>query len=89
MRYVCGCLVLLLAWLQGMLWLSADGHRKTLDVRQAVVEARAENDRLRERNQALFAEVDNLKHRFEATEERARTDLGMIGARETFYQIVP
>jgi cell division protein FtsB len=25
----------------------------------------------------------------EAAEERARTDLGLIGRRETFYQVVP
>ncbi|MEO0577714.1 MAG: septum formation initiator family protein [Pseudomonadota bacterium] len=80
---------MLLAWLQATLWLADDGHRKTRQIRKDVIEARLENDRLRARNEALFAEVDNLKHRFEATEERARTDLGMIGARETFYQIVP
>lgn len=89
MRYVCGILALLLIWLQAMLWLSADGHRKTVQTRRAVVAARDENDLLRERNLALVAEVQNLKSRFEATEERARTDLGMIGKRETFYQIVP
>jgi cell division protein FtsB len=42
-----------------------------------------------QRNQALDAEVVNLKQSFEAAEERARTDLGMIGVNETFYQVVP
>ena len=31
----------------------------------------------------------NLKTGRAAAEERARTDLGMIGASETFYQVVP
>jgi cell division protein FtsB len=31
----------------------------------------------------------NLKHGREAAEERARTDLGMIGRKETFYQVIP
>jgi cell division protein FtsB len=31
----------------------------------------------------------NLKNGRAAAEERARTDLGMIGKRETFYQVVP
>jgi cell division protein FtsB len=41
------------------------------------------------RNAALDAEVVNLKRSHEAAEERARTDLGMIGPDETFYQVVP
>ncbi len=50
---------------------------------------RALNEELHERNRALEAEVVNLKQRSEAAEERARTDLGMIGRNETFYQVVP
>ena len=44
---------------------------------------------LRKRNSSLEAEVINLKQRREAAEERARTNLGMIGRSETFYQVVP
>jgi cell division protein FtsB len=47
------------------------------------------NEQLRERNAALDAEVVNLKQGLAAAEERARTDLGLIGPRETFYQVVP
>jgi len=74
--------------LQAQLWFSDDGYRKTQKLRTAVVEQRDLNDRLRERNAALDAEVINLKQGSEAAEERARTDLGMIGERETFYQVV-
>jgi cell division protein FtsB len=41
---------------------------------------------LKERNQTLEAEVQDLKHRLGALEERARTDLGMIREKESFYQ---
>jgi cell division protein FtsB len=75
--------------LQGQLWLSDDGYRKTLRLRAAVADQRLQNDTLRARNSALDAEVVNLKQGREAAEERARTDLGMIGSRETFYQVVP
>ncbi len=75
--------------LQGDLWLSDDGYRKTLNLREAVAEQRALNNSLRERNAALDAEVINLKQGRDAAEERARTDLGMIGEHETFYQVVP
>lgn len=75
--------------LQGQLWFSASGYGKTRGLRAAVAEQRAQNDVLRERNLALDAEVINLKQSSEAAEERARTDLGMIGPNETFYQVVP
>lgn len=75
--------------LQAELWLSDDGYRKTLKLRAAVAEQRTLNDSLRERNAALDAEVINLKQGLDAAEERARTDLGMIGEQETFYQVVP
>ena len=75
--------------LQGQLWFSADGFGKTRKLRVAVSEQRLLNEDLRTRNQALDAEVVNLKQSLEAAEERARTDLGMIGPQETFYQVVP
>lgn len=75
--------------LQAQLWLSSDGYGKTLRLREAVAEQRVLNDALRTRNAALDAEVINLKQGREAAEERARTDLGMIGEKETFYQVVP
>ena len=74
---------------QAELWLGDDGYRKTLGLRDAVAEQRAQNSSLRARNAALDAEVVNLKEGHDAAEERARTDLGMIGKAETFYQVVP
>ena len=75
--------------LQAELWLADDGYRKTLKLRAAVAEQRELNGQLRARNAALDAEVVNLKQGRDAAEERARTDLGMIGKTETFYQVVP
>ena len=75
--------------LQAELWFSEDGYRKTRDLRAAVAEQSALNESLRLRNAALDAEVINLKQGRDAAEERARTDLGMIGPTETFYQVVP
>jgi len=74
---------------QGQLWLADTGFRKTRDLRQAVDAQRLQNDALHLRNAALNAEVLNLKNGRAAAEERARTDLGMIGRTETFYQVVP
>ncbi len=81
-------LVVLALALQGELWLSGDGYRKTIDLRVAVADQRDLNAELKKRNAALDAEVINLKQGTEAAEERARTDLGLIGQNETFYQVV-
>lgn len=75
--------------LGGELLLSDDGYRKTRVLRLAVQAQRHENAELEARNAALDAEVVNLKRGLEAAEERARTDLGLIGRQETFYQVVP
>jgi cell division protein FtsB len=75
--------------LQTDLWFSDDGYQKTRKLRTAVANQTALNNSLRERNAALDAEVINLKQGVDAAEERARTDLGMIGENETFYQVVP
>ena len=50
---------------------------------------REEIQRLRERNQALEAEVSDLKQGSEAIEERARSELGMIKENEVFIRVTP
>ena len=89
LRWLVAILGIVALLLQAQLWFADDGYRKTVRLRQAVADQRAMNESLRERNSALDAEVVNLKQGLEAAEERARTDLGMIGRGETFYQVVP
>ncbi|OYW33788.1 MAG: cell division protein FtsB, partial [Methyloversatilis sp. 12-65-5] len=45
------------------------------------------NTRLEARNAALDADVKDLKTGFDAVEERARTELGLIKPGEVFVQI--
>ena len=78
----------LLALTLAELLVSSDGVRKTRQLQAMVHSTRMELDMLRQRNAGLAAEVRNLKHGLDAAEERARADLGMIGANETFYQIL-
>ena len=88
LRWLLVLLITLAVLLQAQLWLSDDGYQKTRELRSAVAEERLLNDSLRARNEALDAEVLNLKKGLEAAEERARTDLGMIGDGETFFQVI-
>ena len=58
------------------------------DLEAAIAKQSVENETLRQRNLALEAEVRDLKQGFEAVEERARYDLGMVKEGELFIQIV-
>ena len=53
------------------------------------VEAQREtNTKLAARNAALDAEVRDLKQGYDAIEERARTELGMVKQDEVFFQVL-
>lgn len=89
MKLFLGLLVTVLLLLQYRLWVSEDGLREVVHLRDAVAAQQAENATLAERNGQLAAEVVDLRSGNTALEERARNDLGMVGAHETFYQVVP
>jgi len=88
MRVFAAILLIALLALQYRLWLSDDGVREVRRLQTAVVAQERENAGLTARNGELAAEVENLKKGLDAVEERARSDLGMVGANETFYQVV-
>jgi cell division protein FtsB len=81
-------LLALLILLQVKLWAGAGGWREVGQLEQSVAVQGDENARLEQRNEALAAEVDDLKRGQAAVEERARAELGMIKPGETFYRVV-
>ena len=70
------------------MWLGAGGHRDVAALRAQVEAQKAENLRLQQRNEALAAEVEDLKSGEAAIEERARSELGMVKPGEVFYRVV-
>ena len=88
MKWLAVSLALVILLLQYRVRLSGDGVREVERLQKAVATQRSENQQLEERNRQLGAEVRDLKTGLGALEERARTDLGMISAHETFYQVV-
>jgi cell division protein FtsB len=88
MRALIAVLFALLVLLQYRLWFGAGGLNEVRHLRQEISHQRSENQLLGERNRTLAAEVQDLKQGTAAIEERARTDLGMVGEGETFYQII-
>ena len=89
MRLLLLVLVLLVALIQYPLWLGRGGWFAVWDLQRQVGAQRSINDGLRARNQALHAEVEDLRTGTEAAEERARAELGMMRQGEVFVQILP
>jgi cell division protein FtsB len=89
MRALLVVLLVLLLLLQYKLWLGEGGFTDVRRLEQRVAEQAQENELLSQRNRELEAEVQDLRQGVEAIEERARSELGMIGEEEEFYQVVP
>lgn len=81
-------LLLALVALQAKLWWGDGGLGEARELQARVGEQRTENARLQQRNDALEAEVEDLKSGEAAVEDRARIELGMIKPGETFYRVV-
>lgn len=88
MKTLIAVLMLMLVLLQFKLWFGEGSIQEVWRLDEIIAAQTTENESLRERNQALAAEVADLKQGLEAIEERARNDLGMIREGETFYQVV-
>ena len=78
----------LILLLQYPLWLGKGGWLRVWEIDRQVNAQKDGNARLRVRNDALDAEVRDLKQGYDAIEERARYELGMIKQDEIFFQVV-
>jgi len=88
MKKLFGVLGFAFVLLQLQLWIG-DGSVQSLNNLELDLTAQREiNAQLEQRNKQLEIEVLDLKNGLEAVEERARSELGMIGERETFYLII-
>ena len=88
MKPLAAVLALLVLGLQYPLWLGKGSWTRVWDLDRQVTAQRATNAHDKARNDALEAEVRDLKEGSEAVEERARLELGMIRRDEVFYQVV-
>ena len=88
MRLLAVVLVTLIAAIQTPLWFGKGGWLRVWELDRQLTQVRKSNDELRARNAALDAEVRDLKTGYDAIEERARSELGMIRQDEVFYQVL-
>ena len=89
MKILALTLAALILLLQYPLWLGRGSWLRVWDLDRQVQARKDANARLQVRNSALDAEVRDLKQGFDAVEERARCELGMIKNDEVFFQVVP
>jgi len=78
----------LIILLQYPLWLGKGGWVRVWEIDRQVTAQKNGNATMRVRNAALDAEVRDLKQGYDAIEERARYDMGMIRQDEIFFQIL-
>jgi cell division protein FtsB len=88
MRALALILAALVVLIQYPLWFGKGGWLRVWDIDRQLAAQRARNEMLQARNDALVAEVRDLKQGYEAIEERARFELGMVRKGEVFFQIV-
>lgn len=88
MRLLAFTLVLLIALIQNPLWFGKGGWLRVWELDRQVEAQRQTNVELASRNAALDAEVLDLKQGYEAIEERARAELGMVKQDEIFFQLL-
>ena len=87
MRWLTLGLLCLIGALQYPLWVGKGGWLKVWDYDRQLQQQKEVTRQLEIRNAGLDAEVRDLKQGYDAIEERARFELGMIRQDESFVQI--
>jgi cell division protein FtsB len=88
MKYLFAIITLLIILLQYRLWQGNGGIEEIKALQLRLDDLKAEVAEKKERNEILYAEVEDLRKGQEALEERARDELGMIRDGETFFQVL-
>lgn len=86
MKWPTWVLVALLILLQYPLWFGKGGLLRVQEMERQVAAQREVNQTLEARNASQEAEVRDLKVGYEAIEERARYELGLVKEGEVFVQ---
>ena len=87
MRWLALAFIALIVALQYPMWLGKGGWLQVREFDRGLAAQKEANARLKQRNDALDADVRDLKTGFEAIEERARSELGMVKQDEVFFQL--
>ena len=78
--------LILLLLMQYPLWIGNGGWLRVWKLDQQLQAQQKHNQQLKTRNDILRAEVQDLKNGYDALEEHARNEFGMMREGEVFYQ---
>ena len=88
MKALAAVFAILIVALQYPLWLGKGSWTRAWELERVLEQQKLATARAKMRNDALEADVRDLKEGFESIEERARMELGMIRKDEVFVQVV-
>ena len=88
MKIFLAIVILLIALLQYRLWYEDGGIEGIKHDQLMLADLKKQVEEKRQRNAALYADVEDLRKGQESLEERARKELGMIRDGETFFQVL-
>lgn len=87
MKWSAVVLIIIVVLLQYPLWFGKGGWLRVWEVDRQLAAQRALNRQLEARNGGLDADVRDLKSGYDAIEERARFELGLVRGDEIFVQV--
>ncbi|MCB1604431.1 MAG: cell division protein FtsB [Gammaproteobacteria bacterium] len=78
-------LIVIMLWMR---WFGYGGSKDLQEKEYLFQQQLEKNKELKARNEQLKAEIKDLDQGMEATEERARSEMGMVKPDETFIQVI-
>ncbi|PID46817.1 MAG: cell division protein FtsB [Proteobacteria bacterium] len=88
MKYLITIMVVLLTLLLISLWVGHGSYPAKWQLESEIRAMKDRNDIQREKNRQIRSELEEAHSGSAAVEERARSELGMIRNRETFYEVI-
>lgn len=88
MRGLAWTLVALIVLLQYPLWLGKGSWLRVHELDREIAAQRTANQALEARNVQLAAEARDLHSGYDALDERARFELGMVRSNEVFFHVM-
>jgi len=88
MKLLLVILSLLLILLLAGLWVGSGSYPQLWQLDERTTQQEAENKKKKEEIKRIQAELDDVKSGDAAIEERARSQLGMTGQGETFFEVI-
>ena len=88
MKYLITVMAVLLILLLISLWVGHGSYPAKWQLEDEIKVMKQHNDTQKEQNRQIRAELEDAQSGNDAVEERARSELGMIRNRETFYEVI-